>query len=286
MNRLQKKCVIASAGFHLSLVVILFIGPGFLSSKSATPDLPILDFVPIKTVDELVSGGGERTAKPPPAPVETKPEPPQPPQPKPPTPEPKPDPEPQKEIAKDPTPVKPDTDSLVPTDKPKPRRPEISTTLVTRKPDADADKKAKAAAQAKAEAAERQRLAKAIGNAVDDIANGVSEGTSIQLKGPGGGGVPYANFLQAVKSVYQRAWLVPESVTDEEATTTVSVTIARDGTVLNARITRSSGNSEVDHSVQRTLDRVKYAAPLPDSASEDQRTVSIGFNVKARRALG
>jgi TonB family protein len=283
MNRLQKKCVIASAGFHLLLVLILFIGPGFLSSKSTTPDLPILDFVPIKTVDELVSGGGERTAKPPPAPLEApKPTPPDPPAPQPP----KPDPEPPKELAQDPTPVKPETDSLVPTDKPKPRKPEVSTTLVTRKPDADADKKAKAAAQAKAEATERQRIAKTIGNAVDDIANGVSEGTSIKLVGPGGGGIPYANFLQAVKSVYQRAWLVPESVTDEEATTLVSVTIARDGTVLSAHITRSSGNSDVDHSVQRTLDRVKYAAPLPDSASEDQRTVSIGFNVKARRALG
>jgi TonB family protein len=283
MNRFQKKCVIASAGFHLLLVLILFIGPGFLSSKSTTPDLPVLDFVPLKTVDELVSGGGERTAKPPPAPLEApKPTPPEPPAPQPP----KPDPEPPKEVAKDPTPDKPETDSLVPTDKPKPRRPEISTTLVTRKPDADADKKAKAAAQAKAEAAERQRVAKVIGNAVDDIANGVSEGVSIKFVGPGGGGIPYANFLQAVKSVYQRAWLVPDSVTDEEATTFASVTIARDGSVISARITRSSGNSEVDHSVQRTLDRVKYAAPLPDSASEDQRTVNIGFNVKARRALG
>src|SRR6516165_793109 len=119
MNRLQKKCVIASAGFHLLLVLILFVGPGFLSSKSTTPDLPILDFVPIKTVDELVSGGGERTAKPPPAPLEApKPTPPEPPAPQPP----KPDPEPPKEVAKDATPDKPETDSdsLVPTDKPKP----------------------------------------------------------------------------------------------------------------------------------------------------------------------
>jgi TonB family protein len=286
MNRLQKKCVIASAGFHSLLVVILFIGPGFLSSKTAAPDLPILDFVPLKTVDALVSGGGERTAKPPPAPVETRPEPPQPPAPQPPPPEPKPDPEPPKELAKDPTPVKPETDSLVPTDKPKPRRPEISTTLVTRKPDADADKRAKAAAQAKAEAAERQRLAKAIGNAVEDIANGVSEGTSIQLKGPGGGGIPYANFLQAVKSAYMRALVTPDNLKDETATTIASVTIARDGSVISARIIHLSGDDQLDQAVQRTLDRVKYAAPLPDDATESKRTVEINFNARAKRGFG
>ncbi len=33
MNRLQKKCVIATAGFHLLLLVILFVGPAFFWSR-------------------------------------------------------------------------------------------------------------------------------------------------------------------------------------------------------------------------------------------------------------
>ena len=106
------------------------------------------------------------------------------------------------------------------------------------------------------------------------------------MKGPGGGGVPYANFLQAVKSRYQQAWIVPDGITDDNATVAASVTIARDGTVMSARITRSSGNAAVDRSVQVTLDRVKWAAPLPDDAKEDQRTVSINFNVAAKRGTG
>jgi TonB family protein len=120
----------------------------------------------------------------------------------------------------------------------------------------------------------------------ENLGNSLSSGTSIELKGPGGGGVPYANFLQAVQSVYDRAWVIPDGAADSEAVATTSVTIARDGTVLNARITRNSGNSEVDRSVQAALQRVKYAAPLPDAASEDQRTVSINFRAKPKQATG
>ena len=98
--------------------------------------------------------------------------------------------------------------------------------------------------------------------------------------------MPYANFLQAVKSVYQSAWVVPDGITEENATTAAAVTIARDGTVVSSHITRSSGNAGVDRSVQVTLDRVKWAAPLPDTAAENQRTVNINFNVAAKRAAG
>src|SRR5262249_37565995 len=109
---------------------------------------------------------------------------------------------------------------------------------------------------------------------------------SVELKGPGGGGVPYANFLEAVKSVYQHAWVVPDGITDDNATTAASVTIARDGTVVSAHITRSSGNPGVDQSVQRTWDKVKWAAPMQDPAKETERAVKINFNVAANRAAG
>ena len=64
MNRLQKKCFAASAGVHLLLAIILFIGPGFISHQTRPDDLAILNFVPVKTVDELVApGGGNPKAK-------------------------------------------------------------------------------------------------------------------------------------------------------------------------------------------------------------------------------
>jgi len=185
--------------------------------------------------------------------------------------------------------------SLEPSKDPKPKKPSFEFTPITRSTrDVKAEARARAEAQARDELREsirqetdrRRRLAAAVGGAANSLAEGRSGSTSIELKGPGGGGVPYANFLQAVKSVYQRTWIVPDGIADDNGTVAVSVTIARDGTVVSSRITRSSGNAAVDHSVQVTLNRVKFAAPLPDDAKENQRTVGINFNVAAKRAQG
>lgn len=59
MNRLGQKCAIASIGLHLLLLVVLVVGPAFVGAKSKPEDnMPILDFIPIKTTDDKVSGGG------------------------------------------------------------------------------------------------------------------------------------------------------------------------------------------------------------------------------------
>ncbi len=283
MDRTQKKCIIASTGLHLLLVLVLIIGSAFGSSKSPQDDMPILDFVPLKTVDALMSGGGYRdgtlpVAAPvvkqtppvtPPAPVQKQPDP---------------EPAPPKELPKEAPQPKENTESLVPSAQAK-RKPEISTTLVTRKRDSS-DAKAKARAEAKALADSRRQLASQIGKAADRIGADVGGETSIKLLGPGGGGVPYANWLQSVKSAYESAWVVPDGVADDQSTAAVSVTIAKDGSVVRAYIQRRSGNTLVDHSVQATLDRVRFAAPLPEDAKENERTVTINFNVKAKQGLG
>ena len=77
-----------------------------------------------------------------------------------------------------------------------------------------------------------------------------------------------------------------DGVTDDEATATASVTIARDGTVLNSKLIQRSGNALADQSVEMVLRRVTFAAPLPDGAKESQRTVTIKFSVKAKRGTG
>ena len=300
MNRLQKKCFIASAGLHLLLLLVLLIGPAFTASQTKPDTMPVLDFVPLKTVDSALSGGGNPNAKPPPATFE-KPQP-APPAPvvkqEPPPPETVREPDPPKETVKEVAP-RPDPEySLEPSKERKPKKPILDLTPITRPRETKEDIKARAQAAAQAEAREeareearrdtdrRRRIASALGSAANNLESSLSGSTSILLKGPGGGGVPYANFLQAVKSVYQSAWVVPDGITDDNATTAASVTIARDGTVVSSRITRSSGNPGVDRSVQVTLDRVKSAAPLPDTATENQRTVNINFNVAAKRAAG
>lgn len=291
MNRLQKKCFVGSAGIHLLLALVLFIGPGLLSAPGKPDNLTILDFVPAKTVDELVApGGGNPKAKPPP-PVQ----PPQP-QPQPVASAPPPEPPARHEKVREPDPVPetkpvaPEEESFEPAKEKKSKKIEISTKVVTRKRDTSEDRKAREEAAARQEAKAlteaRRRLARQIGRAADSIGSELSDATSVELPGPGGGGLPYANFLQAIKSIYANAWLLPDGVEDNEATTVASVTIARDGTVVSAHITQFSHDSVVDHSVQATLERVRHVSPLPENSKEDERTVRINFNVKAKRSLG
>lgn len=274
MNRLAKKCLIASAAMHSLLFVILLVGPAFLSKKNAANDMPVLDVIPSKLVDELMSGGGNPNAKPPPpAPL----------------PEPvKPEPKPEKVVKPEPVvkePVKIVKPELVPdekvTQKPKPQ---ISIKLVTRSDtDPKAREQAKAEAQAKARADAAKRAAE-FKTALRSLKDGLSSSTTVEMPGPGG--EAYANYAQVVKSVYEQAWIAPDDVADENAMTKVSVTIYREGTVKSAHIIRDSGNTSVDRSVQSTLQRVKFIAPFPEGAKEHERTFIINFNLKAKRSLG
>lgn len=281
MNRLHKKCFIASAGTHLLLMVILFVGPAFLSAKSTKPEnLELLDFVPPRTVDALVApnpGGApiHRQQQSPPAPP-------------PPIQESKPPREPErsqpvKVVQKD------DTESLeLKTPKTqKPRLPQVDTTLKVRR-STNKEKQIEKRDNRDREAAETRRsAAAAFARANSSLNDARSDLTSIRVgDGDGrGNGLAYANFLQTLKTIYTEAWNVPDGA-DDDATITTSVTIAKDGTVLSAHIMRRSGNSIADNSVQLTLDRVRHAVPLPDDAKESQRTVTITFSVKAKRLLG
>ncbi|MGN6554601.1 MAG: hypothetical protein ACTHLW_12905, partial [Verrucomicrobiota bacterium] len=228
MNRLQKKCFLAATGFHLLLGSLLLIGPGFLSSNDKIIDPPVLTFVPYKTTDLNISGGGDpKGGTPPPAPAPPAPEPkvtPPPAKPEPEVERPAPKPEP-KEVEQS----KDDSFSTKVTTKPKRSKPEISTTLV-RRDTSTRSTKTKAAAEAAANA--RREAISRIASAVDRIGGDLSGTTSIKLQGPGGGGIPYANFLMGVKKVYSDAWLIPDGIKDDSASVAVSVTIGRDGTVL------------------------------------------------------
>jgi TonB family protein len=251
----------------------------------------VLTFVAIQTTDEKAFGGGDNTTVknppalgtstvPPVAPIVT------PPTPVVPTPV---EPTPQRvertlpPVQRDPPRVN-NTPRVEPTPVKTPARTHEITPDLTVKTSISAEAKAKRDAQLKAEAnarAEKQkRIAGLLKSASTGVRSGSAESTEFKLGGLGGGGVPYANFRAAVQKAYWDAWSVPTGV--PYVTVTVSVTIARDGTVISSRITDSSGNAEVDASVQRALDRVKFAAPLPDSSTEAQRTIPLTFNTQAK----
>ena len=107
MNRLQKKCVIATAGIHLLLLLILVFGSAFFSPRPKPDDTQLLDVIPANLIDAALSSGVRNAQPPPPTPVVTPPVPtPPPPTPvvTPPAPPKVETPEPIKQIVKEPTP--------------------------------------------------------------------------------------------------------------------------------------------------------------------------------------
>ena len=295
MNRLQKKCLVATAGLHLFLVLVLVFGAAFFTSRSKPDDTPLINVIPANLVDAAVNSGTQASQPPPPAPVVVQPPTPPPPTPTPPQPKPEP-PQPvvKPEPVQPPEPVKPETlspDALMPVQKPVKPAPkhEISLKPVIRKVTPVTDNHAAEEAKAEREAQkEAQRAQEARLNAIRTAARSIKDNssTATDVEMPGPGAEAYANYGSVVKSIYTQAWTPPEDTASDDANTRVSVTIARDGSVISARILNRSGDSRVDATVQRTLDRVRFIAPFPDGAKERERTFIINFNLKAKRMLG
>ncbi len=292
MSRLQKKCLIATAGFHLLLVVTLVFGSAFFVSHSKPDETQVLDVIPANLIDAAFSTGVKNAQAPAPTPTppqpQVQPQPP-PPQPKPvvtpPTPTP-PAPTLMEKVEKlfTPEPKKLSPDDLKPADeqtKPAPKKIKVSLDPVVRKTPTTDTSDADAAREAKRL---RDQRAKAFQNAARSIEKNATSATTVDM--PGNSSVSYANYASAVKSIYERAWTPPDDTASDDAITKVSVTISRDGTVISSRILNPSGDSKVDASVQRTLDRVNFVAPFPDGATEKERTFIINFNLKAKRMLG
>lgn len=298
MTRMQKKCLIATAGFHLTLLLILVFGSAFFTEQPKPDDSQALTVIPANLVDAALNSGVKSAQPPPPTPVPKPPEPqpqpaPEPPQPKPvvmpPPPQPTPAPTLVERVEKyfKSEPPKPKPEAVKPVEreeKPLRPRPEIKVNLnlVTRNnvntPDTSAADNAREIKR------ERDARLKAIARAASAIIDNASSATEVEM--PGASSVSYANYASVVKSIYERAWRTPNSVDNDNAITRVSVTIASDGTVTSSRILTPSGDANVDASVQQTLDRVTFIAPFPDGAKEKEKTFIINFNLKAKRMFG
>lgn len=284
MNRVQKKCLIVSLGIHLSLVVLLIVGPAFLPSEPNLGSTEVLTLIPTVTTDAKVSGGGDPKAPPPARAPEPQPPQPETPPPQPVTPQPQPQPrsEPKPiEPVKQPTPEppkieKPSPEAFEPVKKPK-HTIEVNDKLVT---STSTDIKAAREKQLAKERADAHRRAAEVSRAMASLKGDFAPSTSVKVDfGPGGGGPAYANFISGVTTVYYNAWHQPNGVPN--LTAKVSVTLARDGTVISARIIKPSGNSAVDNSVQETIDRVKFVVPLPPDSKDEQRDVIVNFSTQS-----
>lgn len=274
MDRLAKKCVIASAALHGTLVLVLLVGPAFLPSEEPLEAKQILDFIPFKTLEKSVSGGGNPNVeqiipvtppKPAPAPapapapqVQRREEP----KPQPPKDEPKPAPKPEDTgwKARDASKIKPNLNQTIRTDK------SVS------KPTVDNSR--------------NEERAKEFASSAKNVGSKAQAPVQIQLRGPGGGGIPYAGFNDALISAYMRAWSISSDLAKLNSKVVVSVTISRDGTVMSSRIQRRSGNSALDASVQDALDRVTKVGPFPDSVKDAHKTFWLEFDPRLKPMMG
>jgi TonB family protein len=275
MNRLQKKCLLATAGFHLLLLVILLVGPAFFSPKPKTDDLQLLDVIPANAIDAAFSSGVKNVQPPAPTPVVAPPQP----QPTPVQPQPKPVVTPPTLMQQVEKFFKPAPEKLPPDDSAKPKEHVIKPDLT---PVTHVAPKNTTTATAP-DNSQKNAKAKALAAALKALRSNLSSGTTIDM--PGNSSVAYANYASIVKSVYTQAWTPPDDTTSDDANVKVSITIANDGTVISAHIIGASGDASVDNSVQKTLDRVQQIAPFPDGATEKERTYIINFNLKAKRML-
>jgi outer membrane biosynthesis protein TonB len=300
MNRLHQKCFAASACLHGLLALVVLVAPAWIAPDRPVEDLPLLEVIPFKLVDDASFGGGTPKATlPPPAPTPaiTQPETEPIPQPKP-AParvEPRPEPAQPKPITPAPAPkeVLPDPPKE-PARKPIVTKPVVKvTTNLVRRNTREAEQarlriQREAAAAVAAAAARRaaQERAERIQGSLQNLSRNLSSGTEVGIPGPGG--EAYANYGQALKSIYFQAWNPPADINDDNASVETQVVVARDGTVLRGitSIVKRSGHAALDKSVQQALDRVLQVPELPDTTKESQRTFRIFFNLKAKRSLG
>jgi TonB family protein len=297
MNRLQKKCIIGTVGIHLLLLIILIVGPAFYNRQTPDDQNQVLDVIPANLVDAAMNSGVQNASPPPPTPVTVplppQQQPPQPPQPLPPMP-----PLPQRVVeppAPAPLPIPADsfltrveryfttpatpsvTPDLTPAEKPqkteKPKQDnniQVNTQLVKR------------TTPAKSQQTDNSQNAKQISTTLRSLKKNLSSATQVDV--PGTSSVSYANYKDALATIYYNAWVTPDNASSDTANTKVKITIAADGTVINAEIVTPSGDTAADDSVRQALNRVSSVPPLPDQ-SKTQEEFIINFNLKTKKML-
>ena len=247
MSRLKRSCVVGSVVFHALILAMLVLGPMLLAKREEK--VRVIDLVPSAVIDKLLAPAAP--VAPPPAPAQ---------------PEPK-QPEPKKVQLKPkpkPVPPKPKPKKITPKPKPKPK-PKIRVNLNSnvRKPDAQKDT-AKRARQAEAK---RQ-------TALNKLQAKLSGRTSVNVPI---GRYASANYESLIRKKYMDATIHPGAIGGDPVVK-VRLVIARNGTVLSARVTGKSGVASWDRSVQKVLDRVKFIKPFPEAMKGSQQTFSLNFN--------
>lgn len=295
MTRLHKKCLIASTGTHAFLALLLVFGSAFFVATDQPLAHSKLQLVPPGQVEATLTKGGnaqELTA----APTILSPPPPSRPTRPPPSPLPPPPVASQTPKNVDPAPSTLGNQTTEATNlkrSPNPRRKINRTDLTPIKPSApsktetetEAERESRDAAR-QAHINARQKLDAQFGDALKAFQHGIQPDSAVNVGGLDG--QAFADYGALVQATYADAWKIIQDFSDDDAIAVVRVTVARDGRVLSSQFITRSGNTSMDRSVQRALDKVReqHLPPFPDSSKELERRFTIEFNLKTRRLLG
>jgi protein TonB len=294
MSRIENRCFYASAVAHGVLLIAVVIGSAFYRPMEKFPEENLPLPLQMIAIDGRSRGGGNPDITEPPAPAAAAPAP-SPNQPKieeapapaAPTPKPPPIEKPVIKNAEIPLPAKA-AKSPKAADKPPEKKIAIADTS---KPVKRTNDKAKQKSTL-TEDTDRQarQLAAARRDALNKITSSfgssLSSPVNINVESPGPGGQAFWNYGQIIVGIYQKACGKPQDTLDENAVVQVTVTIARDGHVINARVAEPSGVTALDKLVRQTLDRVRQFPPFPEGATDSERTFNIDFKPKPTQSTG
>lgn len=117
---------------------------------------------------------------------------------------------------------------------------------------------------------------------------GDSSVSSVPGTGSGTGGQyhPYALYLSQIRAIMYEAWQQPSSLIGKEGlVTTVEIRVQRDGRITAKKISRSSGNSQMDDSVVSALETVERLPELPAGFGGLYKDITIDFELTEMAAL-
>tara|TARA_B100001123_G_scaffold446552_1_gene601365 strand:- start:1511 stop:2347 length:837 start_codon:yes stop_codon:yes gene_type:complete len=277
MSRLLKKCMVLSVGLHVLIAALLIAAATFFITKPEKVQ-PTLSMIAPEILDNILKPNSTQITRTPPTPAVRRNVVPQPPKqveeapPKTVTPKPV-KITPPKKVTPKPTPRKVRTP-----DKPKstqPRKIQINTS--TKIVGATNPQQ-----PAKPVPAKPNISSSALTQKVQNLRGQLSAGIKVNVSGANA--VAFTSYAQFVVSVYRRTWepLLPKNLARSRVAV-VSVTIDRSGRVVSTRIIRKTGDKELDHSVQRALDRVKtIGKAFPSGSKDSKRTFTLDFTPKIR----
>ena len=124
-----------------------------------------------------------------------------------------------------------------------------------------------------------------LNQAISRIESRVKSGSA--AKGPVGGaqtGIALQIYTVEVETLIKENWAYPAALLDpakrKDLEALVVMKVSRDGSILDSRFEKRSGNAGFDESVQKAIERSNPLPPFPEGYLKRYEDIEINFNLK------